>query len=859
MCLSLLLLLVPLAPADAGQSLVLSDFEQGPVGWVTNDAMKYSGQSQDTPLVSIEASAEAHAGSGGAQITFHPGQGWAGAYIPLASVRDQLTDARIDEFAFWMKGDGQDVEVTVHIQAWSDQGVPAFWGVPVSLRQTTWHQVVIPLAQFQAANPAVPLRVPNFHAFQFDGSGELGPASLWIDDLIARNARDQGGPFASGPELLEGKLRSLPPARGLPRWGMWGFVPLTPEGLAVSRRLGLQFGSNDETRLQQQIAFTEGLVSNDCPGRPGSEVLAGLGFTDEDLDQDAEGHPMGEGVRSAVFAPEVLERFCRHVGDAVASRRNAPWVGSFMLSSPISMYGEVHYSASTTGQYAVFSRPARANFRAWLRKQYHGDLKALSRAWGETVSDWEAIDPPLGPANTEGAGIDTRTTWSDFMHWYNGWLEEVTRRSLEAAREQTDKPLAVMMGGPKIGLSQGIALGNIGPIVRLLGKVRPAFLSDTDSQTLFSCRYTRAACSQYGVDLMLEHVGPPYLHRFHQYNMALNILACGADAGHLAQTGQLYDPDHWFGPTWEALAPLVLQYRTGYVKSDAALLHSYVTSWYRPERSNGDCVRLYDATNTLWFPENGYPSWGRALGSPDVVDDAMVEDGALKGRKLLVIPNSSVVITTRKAVDALSAWVRQGGTVVGFGEGCLAYTVEPDRSVRATPGIAGLLRGHIPAEGLPERLAVKVGRGRVVLFRNPTVDGPFLREAVPLLEAEADRAGVRRWCRDDGEGRINPMYAGREARSGKHLFVVDLTRSVRNDPPEAEVDFWTDRSFELTFDPSLSGDAELVGLTNSFRRCRGGRAEFDPGSHILRIRFRLPGKLALVFGEAQEAARREAP
>jgi len=236
--------------------------------------------------------------------------------------------------------------------------------------------------------------------------------------------------------------------------------------------------------------------------------------------------------------------------------------------------------------------------------------------------------------------------------------------------------------------------------------VRPAFFSDTDSQTLFSCRYSRAACSQYGVDLMIEHVGPPFLHRFHQYNMAMNTLACGADSAHLAQTGELYDPQHWFGPVWERLAPLVLRYRTGYRKSDAALFHSYLTSWYRGERSNGDCARLYHSTNTLWFPEAGFPSWGQALGSPDVVDDQMLEDGALDGRKLLVIPNSSVTLTSRQAVRRIADWVRAGGTLVGFGEGCLAYTLEDDRAVLRTPGLAG------PAPGqCPERHGAASGSG----------------------------------------------------------------------------------------------------------------------------------------------------
>jgi len=835
---------------QVGRTVVISDFEHGVAGWVTNDAIRNSGASKDTPLVSIAPSAEAHSGAGCLEIAFHPGDGWAGAYIPLGGICDELADVGIDEFAFWMRGDGQDKTVTVHIQAWSDEHVPAFFGVPVSLKDTAWHEVVIPLSQFQAANTGTPLRVPSLHAFQFDGGGEMAPARLWVDDLVARNARGEGTAFAKGP--LDDELAKLPPVRGLPRMGMWGFPPLTPEGLGWARKLGLQFGSNGESRMQQELAFIQGLASNDCPGRPGPEAYADLGLTAEDMDQDAQGRRTNEGVESSVFSPEVIDRFCTFIGDRVRARKGARYVSSFMLSSPISMYGEVHYAASSAGQYAVFGRPAKANFRAWLKRQYGGDLDALSRAWEQPIESWESIVPPEGP--TGEAGIDTRTAWSDFMHWYNWWLEEVTRRGLAAARAETDKPLAVMMGGPKIGLSQGIALGNIGPVVRMLGQTKPAFFSDTDSQTLFSCRYTRAACSQYGVDLMLEHVGPPFLHRFHQYDMALNVLACGAEAAHLAQTGELYDPKHWFGPTWEELAPLLLRYRTHYLKSDAAMFHSYMTSWYRTERSNGDCVRLYDGTNTLWFAESGYPSWGRALGSPDIVDDAMVEDGGLAGRRLLVIPNSSYTVTSRKAVDALVAWVRAGGTVVGFGEGCLAYTIEADRSVRATPGLAGLLDPATARElggGPSARIEARVGRGRAVLYRTAAADGPFQHAAMELLEAEAGRAGVRRWCRADAEHRINLMYAGRDDRSGKHLFVADFTRSVRNEPPGAEADFWTDRGFELTFSPELSGEAELVGLTNSFESCRGGEAEYAPGGHILTVRFALPGRLVLTFGKAR--------
>ena len=531
------------------------------------------------------------------------------------------------------------------------------------------------------------------------------------------------------------------------------------------------------------------------------------------------------------------------------------------------------------------------------------------------------------------------------MHWYNGWLEEVTRRSLEAARRETRKPLAVMMGGPKVGPSQGISLGNVGPIVRLLGRHAPAFLNDTDAQTLFSGRYTRAACSQYGVNLMLENVGPPYLEVFHQYNMLLNVLSCGADTVHLAHWGELYDDKTWFGRTWAALGPLATRYRTVYRKSDAALFHSYLTSWYRPDRSNTDALRLYDSTNTLWHPDRGYPSWGRALASPDVVDDAMVEDGALRGRKLLVIPNGSVTVTSRKAVDAIRRWVEDGGTLVGFGSGCLAYTIESDRSLRATPGLAGMLpaavagavrsagrageegtagasagtgtrrpasgsegasashgsspagpaavraasasgspkaprvsaqageddlasgtgpRGAMPSSrGTPAATPAapssrRLGKGRVVLYptpADPDRESAFVHQAMGFLAAEARGAGVRRWCDADGGPAcdVNPLYCGRDQASGRHLFAIDLTRHARNGLRDAI--FWTDRTFSLTFHPSLRGEAELVGITDSFTACAGGEARSDPAAHALVVRFRLPRPagqpLRLTFGKSR--------
>ena len=651
-----------------------------------------------------------------------------------------------------------------------------------------------------------------------------------------------------------------PKTSGLPRMGNWMYPGKDQDKLKQLLALGVRFTSAyDHDPIVGKSLGEAGIVMNVCPNRPsGADLIAGLGLTAEDIDQDSQGHRTSEGIESAVFHEAVPDRFCEYLRQKIRPVIKEPWAASVLISSPISMYGEVHYAPSTTGQYAVFGRPAKANFRKWLKKAYNNDPNAVSKAWGKEIRSWDDIDPPIGP-KPDSSGIDTRQSWSDLIHWYNWWLDEITWRSLQTARQETDKPIATMIGGPKVGFNQGICLGNVGPVVRMLGKLRPAFFNDTDAQTLFSTRYTRAACSQYGVELMQEHVGPPHLQVFHQYNMLLNILSCGADHVHFATLGELFDPNHWFSRVWKDLAPIASRYHTGYRKSDAAMFHSYMTSWYRWDRSNGDTVRLYDSTNTLWTPESGYPSWGRALASPDVIDDAMIEDGALHGRKLLVVANSSVTVTSRKAVDAIRRWVTGGGVLIGFGAGCLSYTVEADRSLKATPGMAGLIPvfkiSAAKSDESAAKVEHKVGKGRVVLFLKPAdpelkdaAGKRFVTEMMPVLRAEADRCGVRRWCSAGDGYDANLLYCGKDKHSGKHVFTIDLTQTARNNAPDAV--FFSDRSFDLTFDPALKGDAELIGITNTFESCQGGEANYNASAHTLIVRFKLPGKLMLKFAKA---------
>ncbi len=224
--------------------------------------------------------------------------------------------------------------------------------------------------------------------------------------------------------------------RNCPGWATGSGRASDKDKLTKLLALGVDFTStyDNDPKIGQSL-FEAGMMTNLCPGRPsGADLIAGLGLTAEDMDQDSAGHRTGEGIESAVFAEQVPDRFREYLRSKITPVVNEPWVASVLISSPISMYGEVHYAPSTPGQYAVFGRQAKINFRKWLKTAYHDDLPALSRAWGQEIKSWDDIVPPEGPkAGPEG--IDTRRCWSDFIHWYNWWLDEVTWRSLKTARE----------------------------------------------------------------------------------------------------------------------------------------------------------------------------------------------------------------------------------------------------------------------------------------------------------------------------------------------------------------------------------------------------------------------------------------
>lgn len=841
------------ARAATPEILPVEGFEFGLDGWMTNDGGRGTAAK---PYIRLDISKQAHTGKGALQLDFKDVKGWAAAGYSLNPICLDWAKIKADTLHLWIKGDGSSTPLTIGFQQYKDDLRPEVWfSVEVPISDTNWHQLSIPFAQLQASNTKAKLRTTSLFSLTFGVWTDASSAQVLIDDISVSRSNDEPGEYRYGG-LYDDAVTKLTPATNLTRLGNVIWPGHSPEHLAALQQMGLSFSSSfSEGPLWMMYYYTKGWLTNVGPDRPRAPLaLAGLGLTSEDLDQDAKGNRSNFGYESAIYLPEVTKRMNNFLAQRVKPLADSPWVTSFNFAAPTSMYGELHLPTSTTGQYMIFSRPARQSFQNWLKQQYGNNLKALSKAWSEPIASWESIVPPDGQkANSKG--VDTSQKWSDCIHWYNWCLMEVARNGFGTMRQYTKKPIEGMIGGPKVGYNQGIELGNIGPVMKMLGQIRPAWFDDTDSQTLYSVRYSQAAAKLYGVDLMIEHVGPPGLALAHQYEMLLNGLAGGAKAYHLAHLGELFQKDHFFAKAWRDLAPVAKEIITPGTESEALIFHSYVSSWYRASRSYADGLNLYDSVNTLWSADLGYPSWGRVLGSAGVADDQMIEDGVLKGRKLFVIPNAAVTMTTQKAVQAMVSWVKMGGTLIGFGEGCLGYTVLSSRKVVSTPGLAGMINlksiAQAKLKGL-NRVEQRVGKGRVVLYLNPAdvelrlPDGQrFVQSVVPQLAAEAKRAGVRNWVWSDAGVSINPLYAGKDQATKRHIFTLDTIQKTRGSNVPL---FLCDQTVKLQFDPALKGEAELITITDSFESVQGGKASYNPDSRILRVRFQLPGELNIEYG-----------
>jgi hypothetical protein len=294
---------------------------------------------------------------------------------------------------------------------------------------------------------------------------------------------------------------------------------------------------------------------------------------------------------------------------------------------------------------------ARASFRNSMMRKY-GDLDVLNAAWKTRLSSSDAITYPTGP--TDGS----RRRWLDFVHWYLesvGHLAESICRNARRAFPATLMmlPLGFADENPRSGADNSL-LVKIAAQERVdVRSTHGGFKPFAQNQATMLGRIA-SACRFYGVPLWTEPPGRITPEQQVERIFTAASLGCRG----------------YFDRAENISASRDVYYRYGrYLKVSQPVV---------------DVAMFYPTTSQRLQPHLGYlPTFEkgctdiRDVLNYDIVDERMVNDGALDRYRLLVMWEGPVMEANTLA--KIREWVQAGGVLVAYDFGKIE-TVEGDRS-----------------------------------------------------------------------------------------------------------------------------------------------------------------------------------
>jgi len=336
---------------------------------------------------------------------------------------------------------------------------------------------------------------------------------------------------------------------------------------------------------------------------------------------------------------------------------------------PSGNYGESQYPAG--GNWGYQRKPehihigwwagdihADAHFSAWLRARY-GTIDALNEAWGASYAGWGEVQCFI-PQTAES----TRKR-KDFVDWYMGAMSDWCERWALWAREGLPKTPIYQSAGGWGFVECGTDFNDqTASMAKVDGGVRVTNETDSYAQNFQVTRMASSAARFYGVDFGSEPAGfnsaKGVASRI--YNVLVN------DGDHLF----FYYPNLLTSDqgvqTWLDLAPL-LDRRAEPAIDVAALYPDTLSKIDDGVFRNLYASSFYQRVATL-----------RPHVDFDYCSERMVLDGALPRYKALVFLWSHTI--EGKVLDAIDAWVRDGGTVIALDWDRLPLqTVEGDGAV----------------------------------------------------------------------------------------------------------------------------------------------------------------------------------
>lgn len=600
--------------------------------------------------------------------------------------------------------------------------------------------------------------------------------------------------------------------------------------------------------------------------------------------------------RADMFDPRVRQFLREHARVTAKHYDDNDNVVAFWVAIQ-SYYGEVELYADLGKGFYQYSESAQASFKNYLQWQY-ANLDELNHAWGTAYAQWEEV---AMPQPDYGKALQLSQAWSDFMHWRHYALLEAFEDQLRQVRMVTSKPIVFALGGWKTGLStQGIHSASVNDIMLLAEKYKPIIVNDTDGTNLYSTRYTMPAAVRLGFGRILENT--PDMGKGDAERVFWGALAGGAQLAMAVHIGTYVDMNT--GETkppygeLQKLVPLYDDFRTEPVLSEVAFFHSFKTPWFTPgfDYNRNDGLRVFDRGMASQHFHNAAADWSRYFQLPEIIDEAAILAGWLENYRVLVVPNSSYIVTDLAVRELVEDWVRNGNVLVVTGKGAFTHVIDDDLRIQEgdiddpTTWVGGMVgaisagtstsRKWYLADEVPSWLAEGIESGRVKitgnLGRSTSVILEYHEDVTPVIVDEDGNAVLVYRKLDDGhilftaEGIPEPgkiwtdlfltalpeiahelmlyvgvypwvesiprdiqiVYGGCSEKSGEHLFVASNLDMIRS-------------SVTIRFNEKLAGPAILIGPCSNRFSVKGGSLEYMESIEAVMIRFELPTELTI--------------
>ncbi|HIJ65703.1 MAG TPA: family 14 glycosylhydrolase [Candidatus Hydrogenedentes bacterium] len=366
------------------------------------------------------------------------------------------------------------------------------------------------------------------------------------------------------------------------------------------------------------------------------------------------------------------------------------------------------------GQYWCGDRFALPLFQAAMRKKY-GSIAVLNAAWRAELGEFAAITfPPEiaggGPAQKGLARpVAQRRRWLDFIHWYHQTLIDFCAGSVDCVVEVFGRERVAAKPGGNCGGMNPVSWGTYNPgFAKMAGAKRIALQSADSHGAYWADKWTSSAYAFYGVPYRTEAAGGLTTEAFIQ--RTFSDVSCGASRLFS------YELDKHMS-TCVRYLPLFTGERG---QTDVALLAPTTLHYL-----GGDVAPAIAAGMHL-----------RDYFDYDVLDELLIEDGALERGHYRVLIAAHCPVVEAHILERIRRWNERGGLLI-WAMAEPVQTVEGNTDLwinTATFEGDRLGKGWMFGTG-PDTESLAAVAGRVVYHSDTLLGGP---QPMPLVDGQGD-------------------------------------------------------------------------------------------------------------------------